>query len=368
MNIVYFIDHLRWDGTQTALSQLVYGLAARGHHQTIVCLNDSWDEELLKRLRQTGAEVRIVGKLPILMGYGIVSLLRWLRKANVDAVVTLLFVSDVIGRSVAKLAGVCWIVSSIRTRNVDYSRLKLWLVRATMPAADVVIVNSAGVREFAIKHEGVCPDRIHVIPNGIDPSRYDSSSQRQSILESAGLHNPRTTTIIGSVGRLTRQKGFDVLVNAFARLKRPECHLLISGVGEEGPALRKLCMKLGVQDHVGFVGYRRDIPRFLKGLDLYVHPARFEGMPNALLEAMAAACPIVATSVDGSMELIEDGIHGWLVPPEDPIALAEAIDVALSNRDEALRRGVAAKQRAVECFSLDAMITSWEGVLSPNLI
>lgn len=366
MNIVYFIDHLRWDGTQTALSQLVHGLAARGHQQTVVCLNDSWDEELLKRLRQTGAEVRIVGKLPILMGYGIISVLRWLRKANVDVAVTLLFVSDVIGRTVARLAGVRRIVSSIRTRNVDYSRLNLRLVRATMPAADAVIINSANVREFAISHEGARPERIHIIPNGIDPARYDGPSQRLTILESAGIDNAESKALIGSVGRLTRQKGFDVLLKAFAQLKWPECELLIAGVGEEATALRELSTKLAVQDRVHFVGYRRDVPAFLKALDLYVHPARFEGMPNALLEAMAAGCPIVATSVDGSTELIEDGVHGWLVPPEDPGALAKAIDTALRDQNEARRRGLAARQKAACRFSIETMITAWEAILKQN--
>jgi glycosyltransferase involved in cell wall biosynthesis len=183
------------------------------------------------------------------------------------------------------------------------------------------------------------------------------------MLESAGIDHAGSKALIGSVGRLTRQKGFDVLLKAFARLKQPECALLITGVGEEEPALRGLSTQLGIQDRVHFIGYRRDVPAFLKTLDLYVHPARFEGMPNALLEAMAAGCPIVATSVDGSTELIEDGVHGWLVPPENPDALGYAIDAALRDQNEARRRGIAARQKATCHFSIETMINAWEHIL-----
>lgn len=366
MNIVYFIDHLRPDGTQTVLSQLVNGLAARGHRQTVFCLNDSGDDELIKRLRGVGADVRIVGKVALASGYGLLSMWRWLRKAQMDVAITLLFVSDVVGRVVAKAAGVPRIVSSIRTRNVDYSSLQRWLVRATMGAAEAVIINSANVREFAINNEGARPNRIYFIPNGVCVDDYTKLNGQVPLRRELGL--PTAARLIGSVGRLTWQKGFDVLLNAVSLLDREGFDLLISGVGEEDASLRALSVKLGVQKHVHFIGYRRDIPLLLSSLDLYVHPARFEGMPNAVVEAMAAACPIIATSVDGNCELLEDGIHGWVVPPEDPGALATAIAAALSDRDEARRRGIAARQRVTDHFSLDKMIAAWEKVLLGKVI
>jgi glycosyltransferase involved in cell wall biosynthesis len=98
-------------------------------------------------------------------------------------------------------------------------------------------------------------------------------------------------------------------------------------------------------------------------LDIYVHPARFEGMPNALLEAMGAGCPIVASAVDGNRELIEDGVHGWLVPPDDATALSEAVQAALSDPEQARRRGLAGKQRAVEHYDTDRMVLAWEGLM-----
>jgi hypothetical protein len=119
MNIAYFIDHLRWDGTQTVLSQLVNGLAVQGHRQTVFCLNDSWDEELVKRLRSVGADVRIVGKMALASGYGILALLRYSQKTKFDVAITFLFVSDVLGRTIAKWARIPRIISSLRARKPE---------------------------------------------------------------------------------------------------------------------------------------------------------------------------------------------------------------------------------------------------------
>ena len=362
MNIVYFIDHLRPDGTQNVLAQLVTGLAARGHQQTVFCLNDSWDRDLVDRLRAVGADVRIIGKVALASGCGLVLMWRSLLKAQHDVAITLLFVSDVVGRVVARIAGVPRIVSSIRTRNVDYSSLQLWLVRATMHSADAVIINSAHVRDFAVNKEGARPERVHVIPNGVCIDDYPTATDRHSLRGELRLST--SSKLVGSIGRLTWQKGFDVLLKAVSLLNYHDFDLLISGVGEEEASLRALSLKLGVQKRVHFIGYRRDIPSLLSSLDLYVHPARFEGMPNAVVEAMAAARPVVASRVDGICELVENGIHGWLVPPDEPEVLAKAMSAALSNADEARKRGAAAQQRVAEHFTIEKMVSSWENILS----
>jgi glycosyltransferase involved in cell wall biosynthesis len=286
---------------------------------------------------------------------------RWLRIGRFDVAITLLFVSDVVGRVMAKWGGVPRIVSSLRARNVHYSSLQRRLVRSTMDSADAVVINSSYLREFAIVEEGAQPDRILIIPNGVCVEDYSAPIDQNLLRVNMGL--PRNTLLVGSVGRLARQKGFDVLLHAFSLLSRADLNLLVFGVGKEEVTLRALAVQLGLQNQVHFAGYRRDIPSLLGALDLYVHPARFEGMPNALLEAMAAARPIIASSADGNRELIEDGIHGWLVPPEDPVILAKAIQEALRDPDEAQRRGAAARERVITQFSLEAMVVAWEKLL-----
>jgi glycosyltransferase involved in cell wall biosynthesis len=362
MKIAYFIDNLRGDGTQRALTQLVQGLALRGHSQKVLCLNDSFDEVIVNELRNTPVEVRIVGKTALASGYGFISTRSWLKRERFDAVVTMLFAADVIGRLLAQRAGVPRIISSLRARNVHYSWLQRWLVRVTMEAADAVIINSPNSREFAIAVEGVRPDRLFLIPNGIRVIDYAQPVHQELLREELGL--PSHGHLLGSVGRLTSQKGIDILLQALSLVSNSDFDLVIFGTGGEEARLRGLAIDLGLESRVHFAGYRRDLPILLGALDLYVHPARFEGMPNAVLEAMAAACPIVATAVDGNRELIENGKHGWLVPPESPKELANAIDKALSDPKEAHRRGALARERAREDFSVDAMVVAWEAVLA----
>jgi len=361
MRVLYCIDHLRADGAQRTLAELVEGLVGRGFAQAVLCLNHSYDPELADRLSKARAEVRFAGKAALACGWGLFSAWRWIRRERFDVAVTMLFFSDVIGRTLARAAGVPRIVSSVRARNTNYTSWQRWLVQRTMRWADVVVLNSAVVRGFAVAGEGARPERIVVIPNGVRVQALSSRSERASIR--AEWEVSPEQSLLGSVGRLTRQKGFDLLLSAQAALGRPDVQLLLVGTGEEENRLRAQAAALGLQGRVHFAGYRRDVPRLLGALDLYVQPSRFEGMPNALLEAMAAGLPIVASAVDGICELITDGVQGWLVPAEDPAALAQAIGTALGNRTEAARRASAARLRATAQFSLEAMVTAWENVL-----
>jgi glycosyltransferase involved in cell wall biosynthesis len=360
MRIVFFIDHLRADGTQHFLRQLVAGLAARGHVLAIVCLNDSWDAIVVEDLQSAGAEIRIVGQRALVGVYGIVTALIWLRARHFDALVTLLFTSDVLGRLLGWLANIRLVVSSIRARNTHYAWWQRLAVRLTMPLADLVVLNSANASDFAVAHEGVQRARMVVIPNGVAVGGNAVLAQAQLRAE---LGLPSAGPLLGSVGRLTHQKGFDVLLHALALLPNPDCCLVLFGTGEEQQRLQNLADTLGIRGRVAFAGYRHDAAQLLGALDVYVHPARFEGMPNALLEAMAAGRPIVATNVDGNRELICDQTLGWLVPPDDATVLAQQIASALENPTEAQRRGMAAQARAIQQFGITAMVDAWERVL-----
>lgn len=363
MNILFCIDHLRPDGTQRALLQLVEGLARRGHRLSVLCLNDSYEPALLTRLRALGATVRVIGRAGVLGGWGLAAALAWLRRSRFDVAVTLLFAADVLGRTLARLAGVPRIISSLRARNVNYRPWQLWLVRATMPWADRVVINSRALRDFAVLAEGAVPGRIVYIPNGVQSNHRLSPEQRAQARAELGVGED--VPLIGAVGRLTHQKGFDLLIDALDRLDGPDAHLLLIGRGEAEAQLRNQAGRLGLAERVHFAGQRRDVPRLLGALDLYAHPARFEGMPNALLEAVAAGRPVVASAVDGNLELVPDNRYGWLVPAGNAPALAVALDEALANPHEAHRRAVAAQARVLAEFSVDAMVDAWEEVLLP---
>jgi glycosyltransferase involved in cell wall biosynthesis len=362
MKIVYFIDHLRPDGTQTVLKQLVQGFSKVGYQQAVVCLNDSWDQRLFQDLQASGAIIRIVGKHRLILGYGLINLAFWLMKNKFDVAITFLFFSDVIGRTLSKITHIPRLISSIQNRNTNYARWQRILLCFTTRWVDAFHVCSQSILDFSVTYDGVDPEKAVVIPHSIDINGFPEVGDGTILRAEFGL--PPIIKIIGSLGRLHPQKGYDVLIEAFSFLNDEDIFLIIAGVGDEKGALTEQAQGLSISDRVHFSGHIRDVPSFLYSLDLYVQPSRNEGMPLAVLEAMAASRPIVASAVDGICELIQDGVHGWLVPPQDPKILANNITAALYDRQESVKRGQAARQRVIQQFTLQKMIDRWDSLIS----
>jgi glycosyltransferase involved in cell wall biosynthesis len=361
LKILYIIDHLRPDGTQRALLLLAEGLAARGHEQAVLSLNESHDPKLAARLRKMGVPVHLIGKRALLLLYGLAAAWRFMLRGRFDLAVTFLFVSDVLGPLLARTAGVPRLVSSQRSRNSDYGFWRRGLVRITLRQTDALVFNSRRVYEYFLERNSWAEGRCSIIQNGVRPSPTPRDEERARTRAALGIRPDQP--LIGSVGRLTQAKGQDVLLQALTLMPDRDAALLLIGPGEEECRLRAQAATLGLTDRVLFTGHRRDVPGLLAALDVYVQPSRFEGMPNALLEAMAVGCPIVASAVDGIEELISDGLHGWLVPAEDAGMLALAVQAALENPAEARRRGDAARRRADDEFSVETMVNRWERVL-----
>jgi len=226
-----------------------------------------------------------------------------------------------------------------------------WLRRRMYPRCHAWVVQTESVARYARRLAGSRP--VYVIPNAVAPpaAAIPPSEQRR----------PR---IVG-VGRLSREKGFDLLIQAFARIAPwfPDWSLQILGEGPQRGELEDLADSLGVRDNVQLAGWvERPEPALLEA-GVFVLPSRYEGFPNALLEAMACGLPCVASACEsGPAEIIRDGVDGLLVPPENVDAMAEALKQLLSDDAKRARLG----QRAVEVtsrFSLEAFFTRWEAVL-----
>jgi len=273
---------------------------------------------------------------------------------------TILPSSDMIGRVLGWLARVPVIVSSIRGRNADKPRWQLWLDRRTADLADRVIFNAKDAIPFALAHEGVVREKVVYIPNGVDrpvPGKFPATVRRE-------LGIPVHSRIIGAVGRLHPSKGHPVLISAFARLaaKMPDIFLLIVGDGESRLKLEKQVEDSNLGNRILFAGCRSDIADLLSIMDVFVHPSHWEGMPNALMEAMAIGKPIVASGIDGIKALIAEGETGLLVRPGSTEEIVAQLRRLLADRSLAGKLGENAAQSMKEQFGMERMIDAYDDV------
>ncbi len=193
------------------------------------------------------------------------------------------------------------------------------------------------------------------IHNAIDLSRFTQVQiDRTEKKKTLGL--PAEAALIGSIGKLTEQKGYPILVDAAAQVleRLPEAYFLVIGDGEMQPDLIQQAQALGVEKHVIFCGPRTDVEELLGCMDLFASSSLWEGLPTVIMEAMASGVPVVATDIPGTRDLIEGGKNGWLAPAGDPHALSEAILFAMSAPE--LRTQAANRARkVVEDFSIQSV-------------
>ena len=204
---------------------------------------------------------------------------------------------------------------------------------------------------------GLAPrGRTHVIVNGIDVRRIAlAATPRPAARKALGLEPD--ALVVGTVARFDPVKALDVLLRGFAVLAaiQPTARLVLIGDGPEARRLRALARSLGIDAQVRFAGVVADASRLLPALDLYASASRREGLPLALLEAMACGLPVAATRVSGHVDVVEDGVTGVLVPPDDPAALGRAMDALVVNPARREVMGQAGRRRAEERFAASRM-------------
>ncbi len=193
--------------------------------------------------------------------------------------------------------------------------------------------------------------KLRVVLNGIPSARFDRPAN--GVLRAA-LSGATQRPIILTIARLDRQKGQCYLLQAASRI--PEALFVLAGDGPDRARLEAQARELGVYNRIVFLGHRQDIPDLLAACDVFVLPSLWEGLPLAVLEAMAAGRPVIATEVDGTGEAVTHGETGLLVPPADPAALADAIRTILCDSQLAQRLAAAGQSRAWRDFSVETMV------------
>lgn len=237
------------------------------------------------------------------------------------------------------------------------------LRRLTYPRAGAIVVQSPEVRAWTAGF--VAAERVHVIANPVAPHPIATNAAAAAVRGGDDFGAAISGTTILAMGRLSREKGFDVLIRAFARVasRHPAWSLVILGEGERRSELESLARELGVTDRVRLPGRVSEPAPYLAAAGVFVLPSRYEGFPNALLEAMAAGLAAIATDCpSGPRHIVRHGEDGLLVPPEDEGALAETLNQMLASPQLRTRLGTRA-QEVVERFGLDRVMGQWDGLL-----
>jgi len=280
---------------------------------------------------------------------------RLIERLRPSLVHTWLFAANCYGRHAALSAGVPHVVAG--ERCVD--RWKVWhelaIDRYLARRTDRIVTNSSGVVDFYVGH-GIPAEKFEVIPNGIEPYANPGPKGRAQVLDELGL--PADVRLIGAVGRLWPQKGYKDLIWAAELLKvvGNDTHLLIIGEGPQYAQLWRWRDSLQITDRVHFLGHRDDVPVLLPHLTCFWLGSAYEGQSNAVMEAMNAGIPVIATDIPGNRDLIVPGETGFLFPVGDRATLARLTQRLLDDPALAPRLSQASQRRMREQFRVDQMV------------
>jgi glycosyltransferase involved in cell wall biosynthesis len=315
---------------------------------------------MVAELREAGVHVMGLGRGSSAAVWSWAPLVRLLRRERIDVLHAHKFGSNVWGALLSAVGRVPVFVAHEHTWSYEGQPLRRFLDRALIARRSAAFVAvSREDRRRMIAVEGIAPDDVVFVPNGIDPvAAGDRSRARFEV----GLDDD--APVVGAVAVLRPQKGLDVLVRAIPEVAAavPDVRFVVAGEGPERASLEALAAELGVSDRLMLLGQRGDVPDLLAAFDVAVVSSRFEGSPLATMEYMDAGLAVVATRVGGMPDLIEDGVHGRLVEPEDPAGLAAALVELLGDRERARAMGERGRERRRAEFSLDGTVRRLEAM------
>ena len=362
MNILYVVTSLDVGGTQKMLYETIKNMD-RDKYQIVVCslkkggiygkiLSDLDIKIISLKMNNRSGLLNIFIFIP-----SVLKLSKIIHKEKIDIVHSWLFQANIISRISARLAGVNRVISSVRVMEQE-KKWQLFIERITSNLCKKIIVNSRALKNFLLEKNVADSEKIEVIYNGIEVSE---NSDKRNIFKELGLKE--NEKIIGTVGRLHKQKGIEYFLES-AKIILPSVgfslKFIIVGDGPERKKLESKARRLGIKNEVLFTGIREDAINLISIMDIFVLPSLWEGTPNVVLEAMLWGKPVISTEVGGVPELIENQVDGILVKPGNPVALADAVLQALKNERESIQMGIRAKEKVKKYFSIEKMVEQTE--------
>jgi glycosyltransferase involved in cell wall biosynthesis len=278
-----------------------------------------------------------------------------LRRERPEIVHAWQFVANTWGRVAGRIAGTPVIITSDRGMDTEVSELHARIDTLLAPLSTRVIVNADAVGENVHRNRGVPREKIITIYNGVDLQRYTPTLAGDEVRKRLGI--PPGRHVIGMVASFCYRKRWDVFLAAAAHVGRTRpITVLCVGDGDLRAEMERHARDIGLGDSALFLGLRADVPEIMAAQDVSVLSSQDEGMPNVVMQAMAAGRPVAATDAGGTREIIEDGVTGFVVPLGDVDALANRIELLLDDPALASRFGAAGRERVERHFTFEACV------------
>ena len=350
MKIIHIVNNLDCGGMEKMVISLAVALKGRGYASRIICIADKG--VLSSQAENCGVKVDAVGQRTGIGPMGLWKLFRLLQSERPDIIHLHNARALVYGSLVARFLG----MPCVFTGHGSWISVSYRWVWARVKK-NVVISNQARI-DLLKNNPWLKSTGIAVILNAVNIKDYGAAGRATKI--DPGVF------VIGHVARLSSEKDQVTLIKSFSKvanvLGRQNARLVIVGDGLERAMLGKLALDLGLSSYVEFLGFRDDVPKVIDTFDVFVLSSITEGVSLTILEAMAASKPVVATRVGGNPEVVINGETGFLVPPQDPGAMADSILAFAHDPGLAKKMGMAGRKRAEQVFSLERMVDEYEKV------
>jgi glycosyltransferase involved in cell wall biosynthesis len=356
INMLQLVNGFAIGGGEMKVLELVQRLDKDRYNITVCSVGQGGPLEA--EFRKTVERVEIYDKKFSFDFSLVTKVARLLKEQEIEILQTTLFYADIIGAYASYLVKVPVVVSWEPVTG-PFAFRHYWSYKLAMQKIDCVVAVSEDIRQRVIQERKLAPEKVMTIHYGVDLEKFAPEDQA---LTRADIGVSGDHLVLGTVARFDYPKGHKFLINAAPGIVRefPNVRFVFVGDGPLRNDVERQINQLGLNDYFVLLGFRRDVKQILGLFDLFILPSLSEGLPNAVLEAMACSNPVVATAVNGVVEVVKDGETGYLVPPKNPYDIARAVIRILKSPATMKEMGTRGRERVAHHFSVEQQISKFE--------